>query len=76
MQEMFQTESRPFYYSAEMMELNAIKREVYVPFIVQKFEEKRRKIEQNLVENVYDLFAGHTFYVQKPSMKLSYIPRN
>lgn len=48
-----------------MMELNAIKREVYVPFIVQKFEEKRRKIEQNLVENVYDLFAGHTFYVQK-----------
>lgn len=65
MQEMFQTESRPFYYSAEMMELNAIKKEVYVPFIVQKFEEKRRKIEQNLVENVYDLFAGHTFYVQK-----------
>ena len=65
MQEMFQTESRPFYYSAEMMELNAIKKEVYVPFIVQKFEEKRRKIERNLVENVYNLFAGHTFYVQK-----------
>lgn len=65
MQEMFQTESRPFYYSAEMMELDAIKKEVYVPFIVQKFEEKRRKIERNLVENVYDLFSGHTFYVQK-----------
>ena len=65
MQEMFQTESRPFYYSAEMMELNAIKKDVYVPFIVQKFEEKHRKIDKNLVENVYDLFEGHTFYVQK-----------
>lgn len=65
MQEMFQTESRPFYYSAEMMELNAIKREIYVPFIVQKFEENQRKIDKNLVEKVYDLFDGHTFYVQK-----------
>lgn len=65
MQEMFQMESRPFYYSAEMMELNAIKKEVYVPFIMQKFEEKHRKIDLNLVENVYDLFNGHTFYVQK-----------
>jgi len=65
MQEMFQIESRPFYYSAEMMELNAIKKEVYVPFIMQKFEEKHRKIDLNLVENVYDLFNGHTFYVQK-----------
>ena len=65
MQEMFQTASRPFYYSAEMMELNAIKKEIYVPFIVQKFGEKHRKIDINLVENVYDLFDGHTFYVQK-----------
>lgn len=65
MQEMFQTVSRPFYYSAEMMVLNAIKKEVYVPFIVQKFEEKRRKIDKILVENVYDLYSGHTFYVQK-----------
>ena len=65
MREMFQTESRPFYYSAEMMELNAIKKEVYVPFIVQKFEEKERKIDQKLAEIVYDLFDGHTFYVQK-----------
>lgn len=65
MQEMFQTESRPFYYSAEMMELEAIEKEVYVPFVVQNFEENNRKIEQKLVENVYDLFSGHTFYVQK-----------
>lgn len=65
MQEMFQTESRPFYYSAEMMELNAIKKEIYVTFVVQKFEEKYRAIDINLVENVYDLFDGHTFYVQK-----------
>lgn len=65
MQEMFQTESRPFYYSAEMMELNAINKDVYVPFIVQKFEENSRKIDRILAEKVYDLFDGHTFYVQK-----------
>lgn len=65
MQEMFLTSARPFYYSAELMELGPIEKGVYVDFIVKNFEENKRKIDQETAEKVYDLFAGHTFYIQK-----------
>ena len=65
MQEMFLTAARPFYYSAELMELESIEKSVYVRFIVRNFEENKRKINQETAEKVYDLFAGHTFYIQK-----------
>ena len=63
MQEMFLSASRPFYHSADMLELRAIAREIYVPFIVEHFESRNRRIAA--VEKVYDLFKGHTFYIQK-----------
>ena len=65
MQEMFLTAARPFYYSAELMELESIEKSVYVRFIVRNFEENKRKIDQETAEKVYDLFDGHTFYIQK-----------
>ena len=65
MQEMFLTAARPFYYSAELMELGPIEKSVYISFIVRNFEENKRKIDQETAEKVYDLFDGHTFYIQK-----------
>lgn len=65
MQEMFLSASRPFYHSADMLELRAIAREIYVPFIVGHFENRNRRIAAADVEKVYDLFKGHTFYIQK-----------
>lgn len=65
MQEMFLSASRPFYHSADMLELRAIAREIYVPFIVEHFESRNRRIAAADVEKVYDLFKGHTFYIQK-----------
>lgn len=65
MQAMFLSSARPFYRSADVMELNAIDKDIYVPFIVEHFESQKRKINPENVGKVYDLFKGHTFYIQK-----------
>ena len=62
---MFDSHSRPFYKSADNMDLAAIPRELYVGFICEKFSEKNRKIEAEVAGTVYDMFEGHTYYVQK-----------
>ena len=65
MQEMFTSAARPFYHSADMLELKAIAPEIYIPFIVGHFEKRNRRIAPDNVERVYNLFKGHTYYVQK-----------
>lgn len=65
MQKMFSSAARPFYNSADMMELKAIAPEIYVPFIVGHFEKCKRRIDPADVEKVYNLFKGHTYYIQK-----------
>ncbi len=62
---MFDDGNRPFYKSADSMELDAIARDVYVEFICRMFAERGRTIDIVLAEKVYDLFEGHTYYVQK-----------
>ena len=65
MQEMFASAARPFYHSADMLELKAIPAEIYIPFIVGHFERRNRSITAVDVEKVYALFQGHTYYIQK-----------
>lgn len=65
MQAMFLSAARPFYRSADMMELKAIDKGIYVPFIVGHFENRNRRIDPANAEKIYDLFKGHTFYIQK-----------
>ena len=65
MQEMFLSAARPFYHSADMLELTAIAPDIYIPFIVGHFLKRNRQIEVADVERVYTLFKGHTFYIQK-----------
>ncbi len=65
MQEMFLSAACPFYHSADIMELKAIPLEVYVPFVVGHFGKRRRRIDGALVERVYTLFRGHTYYIQR-----------
>lgn len=65
MQAMFLSSARPFYRSADVMELNSIEKELYVQFIVENFEKRNRKITTENAAMVYDKFRGHTFYVQK-----------
>lgn len=65
MQEMFTSAARPFYHSADILELKAIVSEIYIPFIVGHFEKRNRQITAENVEKVYNLFKGHTYYIQK-----------
>lgn len=65
MQEMFSSAARPFYHSADMMELKAIPLEIYVPFVVNHFEKCQKHIDAANVKKVYNLFKGHTYYIQK-----------
>lgn len=65
MQEMFVSSARPFYNSADILELKAIEPEVYTDFVVNHFAQRNRKINAADVEKVYNLFEGHTYYIQK-----------
>lgn len=65
MQEMFTSAARPFYHSADILELKAIAPEIYIPFIVGHFEKRNRQISAENVGKVYKLFKGHTYYIQK-----------
>ena len=64
-QEMFSSAARPFYHSADVLELKAIDSGIYTPFVVNHFEKCRRYIDAVNVEKVYRLFNGHTYYLQK-----------
>lgn len=65
MQEMFLSSARPFYHSADILELKAIAPEIYIPFIANHFLKRERQIETEDIEKVYQLFKGHTYYIQK-----------
>lgn len=65
MQEMFTSAARPFYQSADLLELKAIAPEYYVPFVTGHFKKRKRHIAEENVMEVYRLFKGHTFYIQK-----------
>ncbi len=65
MQEMFLSSNHPFYRSADMLELRAIARDIYIPFIIEKFNDEGKYVSEKEAGAVYDFFKGHTFYVQK-----------
>ncbi len=65
MNEMFTSAARPFYLAADILELRAIDRDIYTDFIVGNFVNRERKVSPAVVHKVYDLFEGHTFYIQK-----------
>ena len=63
--QMFDSRNHPFYKSADNMNLKAIDKDVYVEFMCLKFQEKGRSLDAGGAKNVYDMFEGHTYYVQK-----------
>ncbi len=65
MQSMFLSSARPFYRSADVMELGAIPKDIYTEFVEYHFNESGRTVADGVIEWVYDLFEGHTFYLQK-----------
>lgn len=65
LQEMFLSSKRPFYNSAEIMNLGPINQDIYVEFASGMFVARERSIDGESVKMVYDLFDGNTFYIQR-----------
>lgn len=64
MQNIFFSPSRPFYQSVSLINLSAIDLSEYREFIVGHMKKQDRIIHPELIERVYALFEGHTWYIQ------------
>ena len=64
MSNMFHSSSKPFYQSAISMGLEPIPVSVYVDFAERLFEERGKHVSRELVELVYGMFDGCTWFVQ------------
>lgn len=65
LQEMFISTAKPFFNSATFMHLDAIPAEEYIDFIVRLFQERDKIISKENAGFIYDIFEGHTYYVQR-----------
>jgi len=61
---MFNDYGRPFYSSSEVLNLTRLNIDEYSLFIVDKFKQKGKDIDFELVKNIVEYFDIHTFYVQ------------
>lgn len=64
LQNIFFSSSRPFYQSAALLPLGVIDEKEYTQFARQLFAEGGKNISDELIQRVYQLFEGHTWYVQ------------
>jgi AAA+ ATPase superfamily predicted ATPase len=64
MSNMFNSPSKPFYQSAISMGLEPIPISVYADFAKLLFHEREKDIEQEAIEEVWNLYHGYTWFVQ------------
>ena len=57
--------AKPFYNSADTLELKAIDLDVYTQFVIEHMSSNNRTISPELVKAVYQLYRGNTYAMQK-----------
>lgn len=62
--QMFTGNKRPFYGSAQMMELHPINKKTYSSFIKDKFQVHRRTMTNEALDMICDWTRLHTYYTQ------------
>lgn len=65
MGEMFTSPSRPFYQSVMLMNLKPLEVEKYKEFATEKFEERKKHLEEPVVDELFSRFQGVTSYIQR-----------
>lgn len=65
LQEMFISSKRPFYQSAEIMNLEPIKENTYIEFVSNMFRDYNKEVDEDAIHKIYRLFGGTTFYLQR-----------
>lgn len=63
--EMFSSPSRPFYASTSTQVLEPLPIEKYAQFAQHHFDSRGKALEEGVAEEVYKLFNGVTWFVQK-----------
>lgn len=63
--QMFSEKSRPFYNSADIMNLEVIPLEKYTPFAKELFGKFDKDIDTDAILSAYNTFEGNTYYIQK-----------
>ena len=64
MAKMFMSAAKPFYQSVLTMGLNPIPYDSYLKFAQEKFSGYGKSVLEEVVENVYNMFDGTSWYVQ------------
>ena len=65
MEKLFNNPSEPFYMSCSPLYLDAIQYENYLVFARHHFEAAGKSLQEESFKQVYELFDGHTWYVQR-----------
>ena len=65
MEKLFNNPSEPFYMSCSPLYLDAIDYDKYLAFSKKHFEEAGKRLTDDCFKGIYDLFEGHTWYVQR-----------
>ncbi len=65
MEKLFNNPSEPFYMSCSPLFLDAIQYENYLAFARHHFEAAGKSLQEESFKQVYELFDGHTWYVQR-----------
>lgn len=65
MQEMFTSSAKPFYNSADTLELKAIDLDEYIRFVTRLMTENHRQVSPEVIKAVYRLYRGNTYAMQK-----------
>jgi len=62
--QIFSDKSRPFYKSVKKFPLKEIALEEWIPFIQNKFEKTGKKIDEEIIKEVFSLSRGFPYYIQ------------
>ena len=63
LENMFNSEAKPFYNSVEQIYLDSIPKDIYTGFAMEQFAKAGRSLTPEAASLAYDLFEGHTYYV-------------
>ena len=61
---MFTQKARPFFRSAELLHLDTISEEQYIPFAKGHFKAAKKAIDEEVIRKAIDWSKGQTYYIQ------------
>lgn len=64
LENMFASANRPFYQSTQILNLNEIQESSYYQFTSEKLEAHHQQMPTDVFNDLYQLLAGHTWYIQ------------